>query len=435
MSESVQRVDPTLALSAAHAALDDLLGLDVTGLDDEAMLAYWRELERLRRRVPAAEHALVLEAEARGLPERLEVRSVTALLRGLLRVDPGEAAARVRAAEAAGPRRTLTGQPVPALCPAVTAAQAGGEISDRHARIVVQTLGQLPEQVRAERGTEIETDLDEFCRQFEPLNVAKLAERVLAYHDPDGPLAAVEHRDKHRDLTVQQRVDGSSRLFGDLTAEATELLLLHFDALARPRPAADGMKDPRTAGQRRHDALLEALKLNVRARQLPTVAGVTATVVMTMTAEQFESRRGLARTAPRGVGARARGVPHDRRRVPADERGHRQNPRHHRLQQHPATLHRTATPRPRRPRRRVHLPRLFNARILVRDRSCDRLCPRRPGQRRLRRSGLSPRQQHPQNQGWRSARTNGRAAWVPPRWIDPRQKPRYNRLHILEPPP
>lgn len=112
----MRRVDPTAVLSAAHTVLDGLLTLDLTGLDDEAMLDYWRALERLRRRIPAVEHALILEAQSRGLPDTLEVRSVTALLRGLLRLDPGEAAARVRAAEAAGPRRTLTGEPVPPIC-------------------------------------------------------------------------------------------------------------------------------------------------------------------------------------------------------------------------------------------------------------------------------------------------------------------------------
>src|SRR5206468_12215815 len=100
-----------------------------------------------------------------------------------------------------------------------------------------------------------------------------------------------------RDVTVHQRVDGSSRVTAELTAEATELLLLHCDALAKPKPEVDGVKDPRTAGQRRHDALLEALKMNVRAQQLPTVAGVTATIVLTMTADQFAHRQGLARTA------------------------------------------------------------------------------------------------------------------------------------------
>jgi hypothetical protein len=38
-------------------------------------------------------------------------------------------------------------------------------------------------------------------------------------------------------------------------------------------------------------------------------------------------------------------------------------------------------------------------------------------------------------QGWRSTRINGRAAWVPPRWIDPQQKPQHNFLHNTDPPP
>jgi hypothetical protein len=32
-------------------------------------------------------------------------------------------------------------------------------------------------------------------------------------------------------------------------------------------------------------------------------------------------------------------------------------------------------------------------------------------------------------QGWRSTRINGRAAWIPPRWLDLEQQPRYNELH------
>jgi hypothetical protein len=38
-------------------------------------------------------------------------------------------------------------------------------------------------------------------------------------------------------------------------------------------------------------------------------------------------------------------------------------------------------------------------------------------------------------QGWRSTRINGRAAWIPPKWIDPEQQPRYNHLHDTQPPP
>jgi hypothetical protein len=36
------------------------------------------------------------------------------------------------------------------------------------------------------------------------------------------------------------------------------------------------------------------------------------------------------------------------------------------------------------------------------------------------------------DQGWKATRINGRAAWIPPTWIDPDQKPRYNDLHHPE---
>ena len=42
---------------------------------------------------------------------------MAALLRQVLRLHPGEAAARVRAAEAAGPRRALTGEPLEPVFP------------------------------------------------------------------------------------------------------------------------------------------------------------------------------------------------------------------------------------------------------------------------------------------------------------------------------
>jgi hypothetical protein len=237
MSESVRHVDPTVALSRAHAAIDELLGLDLTGLGDEAMLEFWRQLERLRRRIPAVEHGLVLEAEARGLPDT------------------------------------------------------------------------LPDAAQAEHGRQIERDLVGYCAQFDPHVLAKLGERIVAYYDPDGPAEAVEHREKHRDVTVHQRVDGSSRAVCEFTAEATELLLLHCDALAKPKPEVDGVKDPRTAGQRRHDALLEALKLNVRAQQLPTVAGVTATIVMTMR-RTIRHPSGPGSHRPRRPHPRPGSVPH-----------------------------------------------------------------------------------------------------------------------------
>jgi hypothetical protein len=69
-----------------------------------------------------------------------------------------------------------------------------------------------------------------------------------------------------------------------------------FDATARPKPETDGVNDPRTAGQRRHDAVLDGLKLLARAELLPQAGGVTTTVMLTMSEESFETGDGTATT-------------------------------------------------------------------------------------------------------------------------------------------
>lgn len=107
MSAAPEQIDPLVELARAHAVLDALAGLDLTGLADDELLAYGREKERLRRRLAASDHAFVLEVEARALPSAVFVRSPGSFLRGLLRLDPHEAHQRVQAAHAAGRRRAL----------------------------------------------------------------------------------------------------------------------------------------------------------------------------------------------------------------------------------------------------------------------------------------------------------------------------------------
>jgi len=160
----------------------------------------------------------------------------------------------------------LTGEPLPPVFAEVAAAQAAGEITERHAKIVVETVDKLPDEVQAEHGEQIEKDLVDYAKRFDPHQLARLAKRLRYCYDQDGKFNEVDYRNKVRELSITQRPDGSSTIKGEATAELTELLLLHLDAFARPKPEVDGGKDPRTAAQRRHDALLEALKLNVRAQ-------------------------------------------------------------------------------------------------------------------------------------------------------------------------
>jgi hypothetical protein len=247
-------------------------------------------------------------------------------------------------------------------------------------------------------------------------------------------LEDVDYRRRQRELNLQTRVDGTAKLSGELTAELSELLLLHFDALAKPVTDTDGTKDPRSAGQRRHDALLEALQLNVRARQLPAVGGVTATIVMTMTQEQYLSGKGLART---GHGAL----------VPASEALGWAGGDYR--------LMNVVIDKTQGITAYSSLQRLFTEQqrlaLLAVDGGCsfpncstpapwceiDHSIDHAAGGPTSVTHGIPAcryHHRHAKAQGWRNARIDGRAAWIPPRWIDPNQRPRYNDLHLAEPP-
>ncbi|SHF84464.1 protein of unknown function, partial [Jatrophihabitans endophyticus] len=225
--------------------------VDLARCDDDVLVESWRELERTRNRLAAMEHRFVAEAERRGLPFTYGAKNIAAFVRGLLRVHPREAVARVRAAAAAAPMTTLTGEVVPAPFPVVAAAQAAGTISPRHAAVIVAAVERLPDVLQVEHGARVEAELVEYAEQFDPHQLGTLALRVTTLLDQDGTLTDVAYRDRHRDLTVRQRPDGSASITGEATAELAERLLTVLDALAAPKLSIDGTKDPRTAGQRR----------------------------------------------------------------------------------------------------------------------------------------------------------------------------------------
>ena len=251
VSDTLQRVDMEAAIAAAHRAVDVLLAGDLSPYTDERATALLRDTERLRHRLAAVDHAQILDVERRGMAVAAGMRTVPRLLSQLLDLDPGEARARHRAAEAAGARRSLTGEPVAPAYPVVARAQADGELSPRQARVITECVEKLPDAVKHE-GPGVEARLVGFARDLH-----------LAPHD----LA----------LAAQRETDW-------------------LDSLAAPKPAADGVQDPRTPGQRRHDALVDLAKFAVRTGDLPDAGGVTTTVVLTMTEDQFTTGEGFART-------------------------------------------------------------------------------------------------------------------------------------------
>jgi hypothetical protein len=210
---------------------------------------------------------------------------------------------------------------LPALLPLVSAARVDGAITARHVDVILRALGTLrAASLPVDEQAEAEAFLVEQALCFDPGTLAGIARQLLDTLNPDGRLADSDSQRRRRFLSCLPRGDGMYRLTADLDTETAALALTVLHSLAAPQPtqartgtvdadAGDAEKhdqpaavgkterDERTAGQRLHDAFRSVLKLALRAGGLPVSGGVPATVLITMTAHQFETRTGLATTS------------------------------------------------------------------------------------------------------------------------------------------
>src|ERR1700712_1663929 len=97
-------------LAQLASAVTALLELDRMQLSAEQSVNVCVEVERARRRLVSVDHANIAHLVESGAAVEVGAASTRALLVGAVRITPGEASARVLAAEQLGPRRALTGE-------------------------------------------------------------------------------------------------------------------------------------------------------------------------------------------------------------------------------------------------------------------------------------------------------------------------------------
>lgn len=289
------------AVGRLATAIDALTMLDLTRLDRDELLALARAVETQRRRLPVADHRIVAELDSRSVAFELGCASTAALLRAALRLAPADAKARVRAAADLGSRRTVSGEALAPLFACVAAAQAEGAISAQHATVIVDAIDELPGQAQAEHAAAIEERLVADARTFDPTQLCRLARRIVAIIDPDRTLADVRHHERRRSAVLSHNSDGSGELRAHLTPGALAVWEAVLDPLAAPQPDDEAGRDTRTPTQRLHDALLDAGRRLLRSGELPACGGIPATVIVTMTLDELESRIGLATTSHGGL--------------------------------------------------------------------------------------------------------------------------------------
>jgi hypothetical protein len=254
------------------------------GLADEELEAAIEGCHGVRARAFDTELALVAEADARDVGRRLGAASTAAWLRDRFRIRPGEARRLVDLANRTrvddGPvdyapnvRGRLSGRELSA-----TAAALGeGRISPEHVAIVAKVMRNMPKDVPVEKAQEVEADLAGFCRQFDPLTVARLGDCILHMLEEETLDDREDERHRKRELWLDET---TGRISGQLTAEGMALLRTALDPLAAPAPATDGQHDVRSAGQRLADALVELARRAIAADSFEANHGISHRVMV-----------------------------------------------------------------------------------------------------------------------------------------------------------
>ncbi len=130
-------------------------------------------------------HQLINQLAGQATREELGGK-LSDVLADRLHITPGEATRRIAEAADLGPRRALTGEPLPPLLTGTAAAQRDGTIGAGHVRVIRRFFTQLPSAVDIGTREAAEAHLAELAAKHRPDDLAKLAERLTGYLNPDG---------------------------------------------------------------------------------------------------------------------------------------------------------------------------------------------------------------------------------------------------------
>jgi hypothetical protein len=202
----------------------------------------------------------------------------------MLNLSAGQARARVREAEQLATRHTLSGEVLPARLPATAGALASGAIGTGQVKVITQAMAALPATVSQDDRDWAEATLTEHAQNFDPRRLSVIARRVVDKLDPDGaaPAEPDDPCPAAGELHIRDRRDGGISLEGWLDALHGTTFRGLIEQLAKPRPLAENIPDPRTTAQRNADALVEICELVRGHDQMSAAGGEPPHVTVTM---------------------------------------------------------------------------------------------------------------------------------------------------------
>ena len=276
-------------------------------LEAAEKIAVWQKFETFRNRLPLIDHQMIADAEASDLPREYCSSTMVQFLVRVLQLSPGDAAARVRAAAAVGSRTSMLGASLDPVLPQLAALQRDGAVSTEKVAIVERAMHQLSRHdVRPDNVDQAEQLLTDHAPILAPPELKRFAHAVVNAADPDGPQPVDDQlQQDRRYLELKQRRDGMWHLAGRLSTTVGAQLNAILDPLTKPRSTAiedeDGtvveIPDQRPHMQRLHDALEEACARLLKAADQPSVGGIPASVIITISLEDLLAKAGVAETA------------------------------------------------------------------------------------------------------------------------------------------
>jgi len=252
--------------------------LDAGGCSDQDLVNAVAAVVQAEGVLAGVRLRLLAEVDARELAKVLGTASTAAWLTSSGRVGSGVARRMVATAQAL------------ADLPGTAAQVAVGEISEAHATAVVGAMGALdgacpglPAEVRARA----EARLVDTAMSGTPAAVGRCGqELLLALAPPEMDATAAEDATRNR-LDLGRTRNGRTLLRGDFDKETAEKLHTALSPLTNPRPAQDGTRDERPAGQRRADGFADILDVYLGCGASPTDGGVKPHVTLSATARDL----------------------------------------------------------------------------------------------------------------------------------------------------
>jgi hypothetical protein len=300
------------AYDALDAAFETVAALSYDAIDTADTLGCLDRLERLRRRLPATEHHLLAHAQTRTTPTDIGAKSWADVLAIRLRISVTDATRRVKDAEDLGPRTALTGQPLPPRLPDTAAAQARGDITTEHVKIIRKCLKDAAPYLDATTRGQIDQNLACIAVGNTPEALRDAAELLVYLFNQDGDAPDDEHRARRRGVSLgRQDADGMTPISGWLDPELAATIRALFAKLAAPgmcnpnddTPCVDGEPDDdtihgdtRTPAQRQHDALKAICRNTLASGELGQHNGLPVTVIVSTTLQDLQAAAGLAVT-------------------------------------------------------------------------------------------------------------------------------------------